>query len=121
MTFTCPILIDVHLEYYSSSPTADNFMLPLGEFELAVSPLIEVSLEANNTAVPIDLIRSTNLTSDLTAFDFGGTVNTQVGVGIDDLPVRMYFSASSDDITDLTSLDYTVGVDIDLDPIKEGK
>ena len=99
---------------------ADDFNIAVGEFALGISPSIEIFLEASNTAVPFNVFNDTNFTN-LASFDFGGTFDAKVGVGIDKVPAEIYFTASSDDITNLTAFNFEIGVDIDLDPIKDGE
>ena len=57
----------------------------------------------------------------MTSFDFGGTFDAKVGAGINEVPAEIYLTASSDDITKLTAFEFEIGVDIDLDPIKDGE
>lgn len=80
-----------------------------------INPSIYLSLDAENTRVPIDL---KNNVSDIAVFDFAGTFRAGVNVGVEGIPVELYISASSDDIVRESSIDFEIGVDIDLYPLR---
>lgn len=94
--------------------TANKFSTQLGDKTLSFDPSIVLRLEAENTRTPIDL--KENL-SDITAFNFSGTFHAAVYIGVEDIPVGLYISASADDITTASSVDFEVAVDIDLLPL----
>lgn len=94
----------------------NKFSIQLGEKTLTIDPSIQLSLDAVNNRVPIDL---KNNISDIAAFGFAGTFHAAVNVGVEGIPVELYISASSDNIVMTSSIDFEIGVDIDLFPIKD--
>jgi hypothetical protein len=94
----------------------NEFSIELGEKTLTIDPTIYLSLDAENTLVPIDL---KNNVSNIAVFDFAGTFRAGVNVGVEGIPVELYISASSDDIVRTSSIDFEVGVDIDLFPLRD--
>ena len=79
-----------------------------------INPSIQLYLEASNTRVPIDLISHT---SNIKEIDFAGTFDAKLNVGEEDIPLELYIAASSNVITTLSSIDFDIGVDIDLFPL----
>lgn len=94
----------------------DTFDLAIGGFgDLHVTPAVQVRLQAENSAVPFDLVETP---SALGEFQFSGDFNGNVNVNMDNIPAEIALSAYSPDITDLDSLDFDVRLDIDLRPIE---
>ena len=98
---------------------ADDFDLTIAPFSLSVSPNVNLFLRAKNTAIPFDVFNT--IGGELASFDFDGTFDSMVLVSVDDVPAQVYVSASSDDITSLSSLEFELGIDISLEPIKDGE
>ncbi len=95
---------------------ANEFKSKLDDRTLSIDPSISLYLESNNTRLPIDL---TDKLSDITEFDFAGTFKAEVDISVEGIPVELYISASSDDITTASSIDFDISLDLDLRPIKE--
>ena len=95
----------------------DQFDIQLGGLDLSVFPSLELFLEAENTATPFDVFNAIN--GELSTYDFGGEFNSTILVSVQDVPAQVFARASSDNITDLTSIDFELGIDIDLQPIKD--
>ncbi len=104
-----------HDDQYLDLP-ANEFNINLGGTTLSINPSLLLHLEANNTRLPIDL---KNNLSDITEFDFAGTFQSDVNVGVAGIPVELSISADSKDITNASSVDFKIGLDIDLFPIRE--
>ena len=101
--------IEVRLDELTGSFTAavaDDFRITTGPLSVAISPSLEVYLEAINTAVPFDLVSNS---SELATFDFRGTFDASVNVGVEGVPAEILFIASSDDITNASSIDFEIG------------
>lgn len=83
-------------------------------FLFFINPDIHLYLMASNTRIPIDLISNIG---DAKSLDFAGTFNAKLNVGTEDFPLELYASASSEDITNASSLDFVIGLDMDLCPL----
>jgi hypothetical protein len=88
---------------------ANEFKSKLDDRTLSIDPSIALYLESNNTRLPIDL---TDKLSDITQFDFAGTFKAEVDISVEGIPVEMYISASSDDITTASSIDFEIRIDV---------
>lgn len=93
----------------------ESFEANVGGFYVTVSPTIGLQLSANNTAVPFSLFGGSGLTS----FDFGGSLDSRVVVMVEGVPAAVTFEAALPDLTNASSLEFDVFVDIDLYPIRE--
>ena len=77
---------------------------------LSIDPSILLYLGAKNTLLPINL--TTNTFSHISEFDFAGSFKADIEVGLEGIPVELHISASSDDITTASSIDFDVGIDV---------
>lgn len=139
--------VTVDVTALSSSFTGridDRFVSEVAGYELTAEPTIKLSLQVDNTAVPFTLGEPDTLTS----WDFGGSLDTRVVVAVDGkcngnlptflvlsicdanscwcfvstvVPAAVTFEARLLDITNVSSVEYDVFVDINLRPINESK
>lgn len=96
-----------------------SFEIPVGSFDVEVSPAITLQLSAENTAVPFNPFNE-SFKLGREYFDFGGSFDSRVVVKVEGVPAAVTFEAVLPDITNASSLDFDVFVDIDLYPIREG-
>ncbi len=102
-----------HYSFFFSS--ADEFDITIGGRKFFINPAIHLNLEAY-TRVPMDLTSNISVAND---FDFAGTFDAKLNVGVAGIPAELYISASSDDITKVYSVEFDIGVDIDLRPLND--
>ena len=93
----------------------DSFSLEIGPFpRININPSVEVALAANNMATPFDVFNGG--ANQLTSFNFTGTFDSFLLVTMNDVPAQVIsVSASSDDVTKLSSFDFELGIDIVFD------
>lgn len=96
----------------------ESFSIDVGEFEVEVSPAISLELHAENTAVPFNLFTDFSMLGN---FDFGGSFDSRVVVTVEGVPAAVTFEAVLPDVTNASTLDFDVFVDIDLYPIRESE
>jgi hypothetical protein len=111
------------LETSFRAAVTDTFDLTIGSYKIHVSPKVELFLQAKNHFLEAnnDTIDIFNLTGgELTTFDFEGSLESIVLASVDELPAQVFVKTSTKDITSLTSLDFELGVDLILEPIKAG-
>lgn len=96
----------------------DRFDLDLEGLEVAVAPAIELDLSVENTAVPFDVFLGNGL-ANLNSFDFTGSLASRVVVTMEGVPAAVVFEAELPDITNASSVEFEVTLDIDLYPIRE--
>ena len=87
----------------------------LGDFH--VKPYIELELQAENIATPFEISN----TSALMDFQFTGSFDGRVDVGMDFVPVEISLMAYSSALLDADSLEFDVGLDINLIPIADSE
>ena len=94
----------------------DTFDITIGDFgALAVTPSVQLSLQAENTATPFDI---TNNPSALAEFTFAGDFEGVINVVMDNVPAAISLQAYSPYLTNMDNLDFEVTLDIDLRPIE---
>ena len=91
-------------------------MADIGGTRVRISPAIMLDLEAKNSALPINLIQDA---SDIGEIDFAGSFGAKLNVAVDGIPAEIFITAASDDISNAASVDFSVGVDIDLYPVRD--
>ena len=96
--------------------TEEDFSILLGGTNLSVRPVLSLDLKAANTRLPINLISNYNHTTEVA---FSGTFNAGLTIGVGGIPINLYVSASSNDITNSSGIDFHVGLDIDLFPVRD--
>jgi hypothetical protein len=89
----------------------DTFDIELGDYVIHVTPSVQLRLQAENTALPFDLVQDPLA---LTQFDFSGDFEGIVLVGMDDFPAEISFRAYSPYLTRVDSIEFEVRLDIDL-------
>ena len=88
-----------------------EFTTSAGGLAVTISPLIELSLEANNTEVEFDVFADGGL-SKLASFDFNGSFFARVAVSLEGVPAVVTIEAALDDLTNTSSLEFDVFVDM---------
>lgn len=96
--------------------TEEDFSISLGGTNLSVRPIISLDLKAANTRLPINLISDFNHTTEVA---FSGAFDAGLTIGVEGIPINLYVSASSDDITNSSGIDFHLGLDIDLFPVRD--
>ena len=96
--------------------TEEDFSIKLGGTNLSVRPVLNLDLKAANTQLPINLISNFNHTKSVA---FSGTFNAGLTIGVGGIPINLYVSASSSDITNSSGIDFHLGLDIDLFPVRD--
>lgn len=96
--------------------TEEDFSISLGETNLSVRPVLSLDLKAANTRLPINLISNFNHTTEVA---FSGTLYAGLTIGLGGIPINLYVSASSSDITNSSGIDFHLGLDIDLFPVRD--
>lgn len=94
----------------------DEFDVSIGGVSINVTPFIQLYLEVENTAVPFDVVQNH---SALSEFSFGGNFFGLVVVSVPGIPAAISLRALSQDITNTSSLEFELRLDIDLVPIKD--
>jgi hypothetical protein len=80
---------------------------------------LQLLLDASNRAVPFDILTDA---SKLTEFVYGGSLDSRSFVTIPGVPATIILEASVPDVAaEDAEVDFTVSVDIDLYPIRQGK
>lgn len=97
---------------------SDSYDISIEDFSFHVEPHVELHLQTENTATPFDLFQNP---SDLTELSFGGYFSGLVLVGMEGVPVEISVRALSQDITNTSSLEFDLSLDLDLVPIKDGE
>jgi hypothetical protein len=97
---------------------SDEFVLSIGNVSINVTPFVQLYLEVKNTAVPFDVVQNPSALSELS---FGGNFIGLVVVRIPELPFAISLRALSQDITNTSSLEFELRLDIDLVPIKDSE
>jgi hypothetical protein len=93
----------------------DTFDIALGGFNIHVTPSVQLRLQAENTALPFDVVENP---SALTQFQFSGDFEGVVTVGMDGVPAEISFRAYSPYLTNAEHLSFDVRLDINLLPIQ---
>jgi len=96
--------------------TEEDFSISLGGTNLSVRPVLNLDLKAANTQLPINLISNFNHTKSVA---FSGTFDAGLTIGVGGIPINLYVSASSSDITNSSGIDFHLGLDIDLFPVRD--
>ena len=112
--------VESELKELSSSLTVlaeETFHASAGSVAVTVTPAILLNLHATNKETPFDVFG--NL-SKLTSFDFGGSFDSRVSVSVAGVPAEVMFQAVLDDLTNASSIEFDVFVNINLYPIKQG-
>jgi hypothetical protein len=97
---------------------SDSYDISIQDLSFHVTPRVELHLQTKNTATPFDLLQNP---SALNEFSFGGSFVGLVVVGMEGVPVEISLRALSQDITNTSSLQFDLSLDIDLVPIKDGE
>ena len=93
----------------------DTFDVAIGDFDLHVTPTVQLRLQAENTATPFDIVDDP---SALGKFWFAGDFEGLINVAIDNVPAEISLQAYSPYLTNADSLQFGVTIDIDLLPIQ---
>ena len=96
----------------------DTFNVSVSEFNINVGAELQLLLSASNNAVPFDIFAEG---SKLLDFGFGGSLDARAVVSVSDIPAAITLEASVPDLTNATSVDFGVFLDINLFPIRQRK
>ena len=96
----------------------DTFDIDVGGSNIQVAPTIQLRLQAQNTALPFDVVQTPSAVSE---FSFSGDFEGIVVIGMDGVPAEISLRAYSPYLTQIDSLEFQVGLDIDLVPIRASK
>jgi hypothetical protein len=94
---------------------SDTFDISLGDFNVHVTPSVQLRLQAENTALPFDVVENP---SALSQFQFSGDFEGIITVGMDGVPAEISLRAYSPYLTNAESLAFEVRLDINLVPIQ---
>jgi hypothetical protein len=89
----------------------DTFDVELGNYAIHVTPSVQLRLQAENTALPFDVVQNPLA---ITQFDFSGDFEGIVLVGMDGFPAEISLRAYSPYLTRVDSIEFEVLLDIDL-------
>ena len=96
----------------------DTFNIAIGDFNIHVTPTVQLRLQAQNAAIPFDVVQNPSAVSN---FSFSGDFEGIVVVGIDGVPAEISLRAYSPYLTQIDSLEFQVRLDINLVPIRDSK
>ena len=96
----------------------DTFDIDIGGSNIQVAPTIQLRLQAQNTALPFDVVQTPSAVSE---FSFSGDFEGIVVIGMDGVPAEISLRAYSPYLTQIDSLEFGVRLDIDLVPIRASK
>ena len=92
--------LDVQVNELEASLSAlidKDFGIQIEDYFIGIRPILALNIEAKNTATPFSLT-SSNVTKNLTQFEFAGDLDAVVSVGVDGVPAEVSLRASSDDL-----------------------
>ena len=96
----------------------DTFDIAIGDSNVHVTPTVQLRLQAQNTALPFDVVQNP---SALSEYSFSGDFEGTVVVGMDGVPAEISMRAYSPYLTQIDSLEFEVRLDINLVPIRASK
>ena len=97
---------------------SDSYGVSIQDFNIDVTPSLQLRLQTENTATPFDLLQNPSALRELS---FGGDFMGLVVVSIPKVPAEISLRALSQDITKASSLEFDLSLDIDLVPIKDSE
>lgn len=90
----------------------------LNDLALVASPQLTLELSTANEATPFDVFGVDGI-SKLTDFTFAGSFYGTCLVSVGDLPVDIIFDVSAPDLTNASSVDFDLSIDLNLVPVKD--
>ena len=89
-----------------------------GGFDLVASPKLALELSTTNKATPFDVFEGGAL-AKLADFSFTGSFAGTCLVSVSDIPVEIIFDVSVPDLTNASSVDFDLSIDVNLVPVKD--
>lgn len=95
------------------------FNVIVSGYEIQVVPSVfQLRMSAENTALPFDVVESPLAFGD---FTFSGDFEGIISIAMEDIPTDIVFKAYSPNLLESDSLDFGVGLDIDLSPLQQSE